>query len=175
MDDTTLTFEPDEAIVFEAEEPKAGRVTPLRAVRQECLDCCGGSANEVRLCVSKSCPSWPFRFGRRPTAELKAEVADVLLHPAERGITGKEFHENGGTALHAIKLKCLDCSGYNRAEVKVCTFRSCALHPFRFGKATRNYSDEVRAKKAELARALAAKRRSLPENDDRASDPEANS
>jgi hypothetical protein len=174
MDDTTLTFEPDEAIVFEAEEPKAGRVTPLRAVRQECLDCCGGSANEVRLCVSKSCPLWPFRFGRRPTAELKPEVADRVLHPAERGITGKEFHDNGGTALQAIKLKCLDCNGYNRAEVKGCTFTSCALHPLRLGKAKRTYSDDVRAKLAEQARALAAKRHSLLENDGRASDPEAN-
>jgi hypothetical protein len=70
-----------------------------------------------------------------PEPELKAEVADVLLHPAERGITGREFHDNGGTALQAIKLKCLDCSGYNRAEVKGCTFTSCALHPLRLGKA----------------------------------------
>ena len=134
MDDTTLTFEPDEAIVFEAEEPKAGRVTPLRAVRQECLDCCGGSANEVRLCVSKSCASWPFRLGKRPTAELRAEVADMVLHPQERGITGREFHENGGTALQAIKLKCLDCSGNIPSEVRDCKFTSCGLQPLRFGK-----------------------------------------
>ena len=157
-----------------ADEAKNRRVTPLRAVRQECLDCSGGSANEVRLCVSKACPSWPFRFGKRPTAELKAEVADVLLHPAERGITGREFHDNGGTPLQAIKLKCLGCSGYNRAEVKGCTFTSCALHPFRFGKATRNYSDDVKAKMAELARAMAAKRHSLPKNGGWASDPDAN-
>ena len=174
MDDAAHTFEPDQTIDLEADEAKNRRVTPLRAVRQECLDCSGGSANEVRLCIAKSCALWPFRFGKRPTPELKAEVADVLLHPAERGITGREFHDNGGTALQAIKLKCLDCNGYNRAEVKGCTFTSCALHPLRLGKAKRTYSDDVRAKLAEQARALAAKRHSLLENDGRASDPEAN-
>jgi hypothetical protein len=173
MDDAAHTFEPDQTIDLEADEAKNRRVTPLRAVRQECLDCSGGSANEVRLCIAKSCALWPFRFGRRPTDELKAEVADRVLHPAERGITGKEFHDNGGTALQAIKLKCLDCSGYNRAEVKGCTFTNCALHPLRLGKATRNYSDEVKAEMAERARAMAAKWRSLPGNDGRASDPEA--
>ena len=90
MDDAAHTFEPDQTIDLEADEAKNRRVTPLRAVRQECLDCCGGSANEVRLCVSKSCPLWPFRFGRRPTDELKAEVARVL-HPAELRSTARLF------------------------------------------------------------------------------------
>ena len=43
-----------------------GRVTPLKAVRLKCLDCCAGSAAEVRLCPSQSCPLWPFRIGHNP-------------------------------------------------------------------------------------------------------------
>jgi hypothetical protein len=42
-------------------------------------------------CVSKSCSLWPYRFGRNPTDELKAEVADQVLHPAEREPTGKDL------------------------------------------------------------------------------------
>jgi hypothetical protein len=66
--------------------------------------------------VAKSYPLWPFRLGHCPTNELKAQVADQVLQPAERGITGKAFHHNGGTALRAIGLWCLDCSGPARTK-----------------------------------------------------------
>ena len=42
------------------------RVSPLRALRMKCLDCCNDSAQEVRLCTAVDCPSWPFRMGRNP-------------------------------------------------------------------------------------------------------------
>ncbi len=41
-------------------------VSPLRALRLKCLDCCNDSAQEVRLCTAVGCPSWPFRMGRNP-------------------------------------------------------------------------------------------------------------
>jgi len=39
---------------------------PLRAIRQNCLDCMCGSSNEVQLCTIKDCPLFPYRFGKRP-------------------------------------------------------------------------------------------------------------
>jgi hypothetical protein len=42
------------------------RVSPLRALRLKCLDCCNDSAQEVRLCTAVDCPSWPFRMGSNP-------------------------------------------------------------------------------------------------------------
>ena len=39
---------------------------PVKAIRQNCLDCVCGSANEVRLCPSTNCPLYPFRFGTNP-------------------------------------------------------------------------------------------------------------
>jgi hypothetical protein len=42
------------------------RVSPLRALRLKCLDCCNESAQEVRLCTAVDCPSWPFRMGKNP-------------------------------------------------------------------------------------------------------------
>ena len=39
---------------------------PLRAIRAKCLDCCCGSASEVRKCVSTNCPLWPFRLRTNP-------------------------------------------------------------------------------------------------------------
>lgn len=43
-----------------------GRVSPLRALRLKCLDCCNDSAQEVRLCTAVDCPCWPFRMGKNP-------------------------------------------------------------------------------------------------------------
>ena len=54
------------------------RVSPLRALRLKCLECCNGSTREVRLCTAVDCPNWPFRMGRNPwrralTDEERAE------------------------------------------------------------------------------------------------------
>jgi hypothetical protein len=38
-------------------------MSPLRAIRAHCLDCCAGSAQEVAKCMALRCPSWPFRMG----------------------------------------------------------------------------------------------------------------
>ena len=38
----------------------------LEVVRARCLDCCGGSAGEVRKCMAPDCPSWPHRMGTNP-------------------------------------------------------------------------------------------------------------
>ena len=49
-----------------------------KALRARCLDCCVGSANEVRLCPAVSCPAWPFRLGsnpwRPPVSEARQEA-----------------------------------------------------------------------------------------------------
>jgi len=58
---------------------------PLKALRLRCLDCCCGSAPEVRKCTAVACPSWPFRMGTNPfrakrvlSAEQKQAMADRL-------------------------------------------------------------------------------------------------
>ena len=40
------------------------RITRGRAIRLKCLDCCCGSAWEVRLCENRQCPLWRYRMGR---------------------------------------------------------------------------------------------------------------
>ena len=60
-------------------------MTPMKAIRAKCLDCCCGSANEVRLCTAESCALHPFRLGKNPyrakrelTEEQKATLAERL-------------------------------------------------------------------------------------------------
>jgi len=38
----------------------------------------------------------------------------------------------------AIKEKCLNCSGWNRAEVRNCKIKDCELYPFRSGQGKQN-------------------------------------
>ena len=54
-------------------------MSPMEAIRARCLDCCGGSVDEVRKCVAMACVSWPFRTGknpwRAPASEAQREAA----------------------------------------------------------------------------------------------------
>jgi hypothetical protein len=129
-------------------------LTPLQAIRTKCLWCCDGSAREVWLCPVEACPSWPFRFGHKPSDEIIAEQGNTPLHPLEWPITAAEFHAERSSALKAIQRKCLDCSGASKSEVRNCPCDDCALHPFRQGKnPNRTYRPEERARRSEhLAR-----------------------
>jgi len=71
------------------------RVSPLRALRLNCLDCCNGSAQEVRLCTAVDCPSWPFRMGKNPWraplgAEAHAQRAATMNRNRASALTAPE-------------------------------------------------------------------------------------
>ena len=139
-------------------EIEAGHATPLKAARRHCLSCCNGSANEVRLCLARACPLWPFRHGHRPNEEDKAAVVDRQLYPLERDLTGATFH---GSALRAIRLRCIDCSGNSDVEVRACKFgpghpTPCDLHPFRLGR-NPNISHSLEWKQAAAERLALAR------------------
>ena len=57
--------------------------------------------------------------------------------------------------LKAIKEKCLDCSGGDRAEVKHCRVTACHLYPFRLG--TNPWRPEPSEATRDLRRRNAAK------------------
>jgi hypothetical protein len=54
-------------------------MTPLKALRAHCLDCCGHQEKEVALCPAVDCPAWSFRTGhdpwRKPASEARREAA----------------------------------------------------------------------------------------------------
>jgi len=58
--------------------------TPMKAIREKCLDCCCGSSQEVKLCEISDCALYPFRLGKNPnkqkayTEEEKAALAARL-------------------------------------------------------------------------------------------------
>lgn len=65
--------------------------SPLKAIRFFCLDCCGGSSNEVKLCTAPNCALYHFRFGKNPfrakrelSEEQRAEMVERLKKARER-------------------------------------------------------------------------------------------
>ena len=53
-------------------------MSPLKALRLRCIDCCGGSASEVRMCVAVDCPAWPYRMATNPWRS-KRELSEKQL------------------------------------------------------------------------------------------------
>ncbi len=53
-------------------------MTPLKAIRAKCLDCCCGQLNEVRLCPIDDCPLYAFRFGRGAKREMTEDQRVAL-------------------------------------------------------------------------------------------------
>ena len=41
-------------------------LTPLKAIRLNCVECMGFQHNLVKECASTLCPLYPFRMGRSP-------------------------------------------------------------------------------------------------------------
>tara|TARA_B100001250_G_C19599968_1_gene700171 strand:- start:350 stop:538 length:189 start_codon:yes stop_codon:yes gene_type:complete len=41
--------------------------TPIKAIRQKCLDCTLHQVKEIRLCPVVDCAIYPYRMGQRPS------------------------------------------------------------------------------------------------------------
>jgi len=61
-------------IVVCGEKIKVKNYTPLKAIRQKCIDCSGGNRSEIRNCIYyegnpegvEPCPLWIYRMGKNP-------------------------------------------------------------------------------------------------------------
>ena len=40
--------------------------TPMKAIREKCMNCCCWQYVDIAECDIKNCSLWPYRFGRRP-------------------------------------------------------------------------------------------------------------
>lgn len=45
-------------------------LTPIKAIRAKCLDCCCNHPSEVRICTAVKCPLYPYRMGKRPKTDI---------------------------------------------------------------------------------------------------------
>lgn len=62
--------------------------TPLKAIKQKCIECCAGQKSEVRLCETRGCALYAFRLGKNPYKKpLTDEQREILAERAR-----KNFH-----------------------------------------------------------------------------------
>jgi hypothetical protein len=45
------------------------KLTPLKAIKQFCIDCGDGTRKEVKLCPIHDCPLFIYRFGKKPVSQ----------------------------------------------------------------------------------------------------------
>lgn len=60
------------------------RRNPVKAIREKCLDCSGGSHKEVEKCTLKDCPVCPFRMGTNPYRTKREMTEEQRVAAAER-------------------------------------------------------------------------------------------
>lgn len=51
-------------------------LTPLKAIRAKCIDCCGGYKSYVSNCGKPDCSLYVFRLGRNPNRKNTKELSD---------------------------------------------------------------------------------------------------
>ena len=61
------------------------QTNPVKAIREKCLDCCCGSANEVSMCVITDCALYPFRMGKNPYRKKREYSEEELAALKKRG------------------------------------------------------------------------------------------
>lgn len=45
-------------------------LTPVKAIRAKCIECCAGQIYEVKHCTVTKCALYPYRMGHRPKKDL---------------------------------------------------------------------------------------------------------
>lgn len=73
-------------------------MTPIKSIRLFCLEYCGGSSNEVKLCPSTTCPLHPFRLGKNPNVKPREITEEQRQAIAKRLSEGKKRKEDNHDA-----------------------------------------------------------------------------
>ena len=48
--------------------------SPLKAIREKCLECSCGQAYEIKMCPITDCPLYRFRYGKKPALARNAVI-----------------------------------------------------------------------------------------------------
>ena len=64
--------------------------SPIKAIKEFCLQCCGGVSREVKTCPAVHCPLYAFRFGKNPyskrnyTEEQRKAMGERMKYAREQ-------------------------------------------------------------------------------------------
>lgn len=71
----------------EIEDGNTKVMTPMKAIRAKCMDCCAGQYSEVKMCPCTTCPLYDFRLGKNPNRKprnLTEEQREALRERARK-------------------------------------------------------------------------------------------
>ena len=83
-------------------------LTPVRAIRAKCLDCCCGSAQEVKLCPITDCSLYPYRMGHNPNRKGKGGKFAPKAPTQVGESDDAEIEETWYTALDDEKISAVE-------------------------------------------------------------------
>lgn len=63
-------------------KPKS--TSPLEAIKDFCMECCGYQRDEVKTCSAPMCPLYEFRLGKNPYRKTKDYTEEELEKMRER-------------------------------------------------------------------------------------------
>ena len=59
-------------------------LTPIKAIKAKCLDCCCGQRDEVKSCPVTDCPIWDFRLGKNPNRKKRSLTDEQKIAARDR-------------------------------------------------------------------------------------------
>lgn len=65
-------------------------LTPLKAIRAKCLDCCCGMYSEVKLCSATDCALYLYRFGKNPN---RAGIGNKKPFQQKNSVSTNDFED----------------------------------------------------------------------------------
>jgi hypothetical protein len=77
--------------------------SPLKQIRKQCIECCGGSKKSVRFCHSTECPLWNLRFGKFPKTVIRENGNNnIQLFEKKNFKSGGKFSPQNKESTYAI-------------------------------------------------------------------------
>lgn len=70
-------------------------MTPLKAIRAKCIECCCGSMAEVKLCPITDCALYDFRMGKNPNIKLSDEERARRAEKARENMGNLKYNSGG--------------------------------------------------------------------------------
>lgn len=74
--------------------------SPIKAIREFCLECCGGNSADVKSCTAPRCPLYAFRFGKNPY--IKREMSEEQKEAAKIRLAEARKRKEGGTDADTV-------------------------------------------------------------------------
>lgn len=67
------------------------KLTPMKAIRAKCLDCCCGQSLEVKECTALNCLLHFYRFGKNPNRKGIGSSKGLVIANAHNANSASEI------------------------------------------------------------------------------------